>query len=232
MTLKKLLSLQQLMRMQNLTKFSLERKKGYIDIIYALSIRVNHSFMSPILEDGLIPLLKDNDEKVNSYLLNRLNVSTGYGNILVSSSICNSLLYHSKVNDFTCFPEEDLKKIMKKNFVNYVENNKCDASEILIKRKAVNRLVLLSVVSYPVFDEEGNFEYNNYDCIIIEEIINYFKEHKSKNLQAIKDFEIIVVPDEYPQEAFDELNINKQEEIESLFGSTKNYERFKAECFE
>ena len=30
----------------------------------------------------------------------------------------------------------------------------------------------------------------------------------------------------------DELNIDKQEEIESLFGSTKNYERFKAECFE
>lgn len=232
MTLKKLLSLQQLMRMQNLTKFSLESKKGYIDIIYALSIRVNHSFMSPILEDGLIPLLKDNDEKVNSYLLNRLNASTGFSNILVSSSICNSLLYHSKVNNFAYFPEEDLKKIMKKNFANYVENNKCDASEILIKRKAVNRLVLLSVVSYPVFDEEGNFEYNNYDCIIIEEIINYFKEHKSKNLQAIKDFEIIVVPDEYPQEAFDELNIEKQEEIESLFGSTKNYKKFKAECFE
>ena len=195
MTLKKLLSLQQLMRMQNLTKFSLESKKGYINIIYALSIRVNHSFMSPILEDGLIPLLKDNDEKVNSYLLNRLNASTGFSNILVSSSICNSLLYHSKVNNFAYFREEDLKKIMKKNFANYVENNKCDASEILIKRKAVNRLVLLSVVSYPVFDEEGNFEYNNYDCIIIEEIINYFKEHKSKNLQAIKDFEIIVVPE-------------------------------------
>ena len=90
-------------------------------------------------------------------------------------------------------------------------NHKCDASEILIKRKVVNRLVLLSVVSYPVFDEEGNFEYNNYDCIIIEEIINYFKEHKSKNLQAIKDFEIIVVPDEYPQEAFDELIMEQQE---------------------
>ena len=50
------------------------------------------------------------------------------------------------------------------------------------------------MVSYPVFDEEGNFEYNNYDCIIIEEIINYFKEHKSKNLQAINDFEKIIIP--------------------------------------
>lgn len=232
MTSDEQLSLQHLMQMQNLSKFRLEDKKGYIDIFYALSKSPNHSLMSQIVEDGLIPLLEDSDEKVKSHLLNRLNVSTGYGNILVSSSICNSLLYHSKVNDFTCFPEEDLKKIMKKNFVNYVENNKCDASEILIKRKAVNRLVLLSVVSYPVFDEEGNFEYNNYNCIIIEEIINYFKEHKSKNLQAIKDFEIIVVPDEYPQEAFDELNIEKQEEIESLFGSTKNYKKFKAECFE
>ena len=37
---------------------------------------------------------------------------------------------------------------------------------------------------------------------------------------------------EYPQEALDELNIDKQEEIESLFGSTQNYERFKTECFE
>jgi len=232
LTLKELLSLQQLMRMQDLTKFSLESKKGYIDIFYALSIRLNHSFMSPILEDGLIPLLKDQNGLVKSYLKNKLELSTEFHKIFVSSSICNSLLYQLKVNNFTYFSEEDLKKIMKKNFANYVENNKCDASEILINRKAVNRLVLLSVVSYPVFDEEGNFEYNNYDCIIIEEIINYFKEHKSKNLQAIKDFEIIVVPDEYPQEAIDELNIGKQEEIESLFGSIKNYEKFKAECFE
>lgn len=142
------------------------------------------------------------------------------------------MLYQEKVNNFTYFSKDYLEGILKKNFAKFVENYKCDASEILISRKALNRLVLLSVVSYPVFDEEGNFEYNNYDCVILEEIINYFKEHKSKNLQAIKDFEIIVVPDEYPQEAFDELNINKQEEIESLFGSTKNYERFKAECFE
>ena len=91
---------------------------------------------------------------------------------------------------------------------------------------------MFSVVSYPVFDEEGNFEYNNYDCIIIEEIINYFKEHKSKNLQAINDFEKIIIPDEYQQIDIDELKMDKQEEIESLFGSTKNYEKFKAECFE
>ena len=51
-------------------------------------------------------------------------------------------------------------------------------------------------------------------------------------LQAIKDFEIIVVPDEYPQEALDELEMDKQEKFENLFGSTKNYERFKTECFE
>jgi len=102
----------------------------------------------------------------------------------------------------------------------------------LISRKALNRLVLLSVVSYPVFDEDDNFEYNNNDCVIIEEIINYFKEHKSKNQQAIIDFEKIIIPDENPQEAIDELEMNRQEKIENLFGSTKNYERFKAECFE
>ena len=102
----------------------------------------------------------------------------------------------------------------------------------MISRKALNRLVLLSVVSYPVFDEDDNFEYNNNDCVIIEEIINYFKEHKSKNQQAIIDFEKIIIPDENPQEAIDELEMNRQEKIENLFGSTKNYERFKAECFE
>ena len=76
-----------------------------------------------------------------------------------------------------------------------------------------------------------NFSNNN-DCVIIEEIINYFKEHKSKNQQAIIDFEKIIIPDENPQEAIDELEMNRQEKIENLFGSTKNYERFKAECFE
>lgn len=232
MTSDEQLSLLHLMQMQNLSKFRLEDKKGYIDIFYALSKNPNHSLMSQIVEDGLIPLLKDSDEKVKSHLLNRLNVSTGYSNILVSSSICNSLLYHSKVNDFTYLPEEDLKNIMKKNFAEYVEKNKCDASEILIPHKGLNSMASLSVVCYPVFDDDDNFDYNSYDSVIIEDIINYFKEHKSKSLQAIKDFEKIVVPDEYPQEAFDELNINKQEEIENLFGSTKNYERFKAECFE
>lgn len=232
MTSDEQLSLQHLMQMQNLSKFRLEDKKGYIDIFYALSKSPNHSLMSQIVEDGLIPLLKDSDEKVKSHLLNRLNVSTGYSDILVSSSICNSLLYHSKVNDFTCFPEEDLKNIMKKNFAKYVEKNKCDASEILISHKALNRLASLSVVCSPVFDEDDNFDYNNYDCVIIEDIINYFKEHKSKNLQAVNDFETIIVPDEYPQEVIDQLEMDKQEKIEGLFGSTKNYDRFKAECFE
>lgn len=232
LTLKELFSLQHLMRMQDLSKFSLESKKGYIDIFYALSIRLNHSFMSPILEDGLIPLLKDQNGLVKSYLKNKLELSTEFHKIFVSSSICNSLLYQLKVNNFTYFSKNYLEGILKKNFANYVENYKCDASEILIPRKALNRLVSLSVISYPVFDEDDNFDYNNYDCVIIEDIINYFKEHKSKNLQAVNDFETIIVPDEYPQEVIDQLEMDKQEKIEGLFGSTKNYDRFKAECFE
>lgn len=232
LTLKELLSLQQLMRMQDLSKFSLESKKGYIDIFYALSIRLNHSFMSPILEDGLIPLLKDQNELVKSYLKNKLELSTEFHKIFVSSSICNSLLHHLKVDNFTYFSKNYLEGILKKNFANYVENYKCDASEILIPRKALKLLVSLSVVCSPVYDEDDKYIYSNYDCVIIEEIINYFKEHKSKNLQAINDFEKIIISDEYQQIAIDELKMDKQEEIESLFGSTKNYERFKAECFE
>ena len=232
LTLKELFSLQHLMRMQDLSKFSLESKKGYIDIFYALSIRLNHSFMSPILEDGLIPLLKDQNELVKSYLKNKLELGTEYHKIFVSSSICNSLLHHLKVDNFTYFSKNYLEGILKKNFANYVENYKCDASEILIPRKALKLLVSLSVVCSPVYDEDDKYVYSNYDCVIIEEIINYFKEHKSKNLQAINDFEKIIIPDEYQQIAIDELKMDKQEEIESLFGSTKNYEKFKAECFE
>lgn len=232
LTLKELFSLRHLMQMQDLSKFSLEDKKGYIDIFYALSIRLNHSSLSPILENGLIPLLKDQNELVKSYLKNKLELSSEYHKLFMSSSICNALLYQEKVNSFTYFSKDYLEGILKKNFAKFVENYKCDASEILISRKALNRLVLLSVVSYPVFDEEGNFEYNNYDCVILEEIINYFKEHKSKNQQAINDFDKIIVPDEYPQEAFDELLMERQEKIENLFGSSKNFERFKAECFE
>ena len=232
MTLKKLLSLQQLMRMQNLTKFSLESKKGYIDIIYALSIRLNHSLMSPILEDGLIPLLKDQNELVKSYLKNKLELGSEYHKIFMSSSICNALLYQEKVNNFTYFSKDYLEGILKKDFTKYVENYKCDASEILIPHKDLKLLVSLSVVCSPVYDVDDKYVYSNYDCVIIEEIINYFKEHKSKNLQAINDFEKIIIPDEYQQIDIDELKMDKQEEIESLFGSTKNYEKFKAECFE
>lgn len=232
LTLKELFSLQHLMRMQDLSKFSLESKKGYIDIFYALSIRLNHSFMSPIVEDGLIPLFKDQNGLVKSYLKNKLELGTEFHQIFVSSSICNSLLHHLKVDNFTYFSKNYLEGILKKNFANYVENYKCDASEILIPRKALKLLVSLSVVCSPVYDEDDKYIYSNYDCVIIEEIINYFKEHKSKNLQAINDFEKIIIPDEYPQNAIDELEMDKQEEIEGLFGSSKNYERFKAECFE
>ena len=232
LTLKELFSLRHLMQMQDLSKFSLEDKKGYIDIFYALSIRLNHSSLSPILEDGLIPLLKDQNELVKSYLKNKLELSTEYHKLFMSSSICNALLYQEKVNNFTYFSKDYLEGILKKNFAKFVENYKCDASEILIPHKDLKLLVSLSVVSYPVFDEEGNFEYNNYDCVILEEIINYFKKHKSNNFQAIDDFEKIIVSDEYPQEAFDELIMERQEKIENLFGSSKNFERFKAECFE
>lgn len=64
LTLMELFSLRHLMQMQDLSKFSLEDKKGYIDIFYALSIRLDYSSLSPILENGLIPLLKDQNESV------------------------------------------------------------------------------------------------------------------------------------------------------------------------
>lgn len=232
MTKGELFSLRHLMQMQNLSKFSLESKKGYIDLFYALSIRLNHSLMSPILEDGLIPLLKDQNELVKRYLKNKLESGAEYHKIFVSSSICNSLLHHLKVNNFIYFSKDYLESILKKDFTKYVENYKCDASEILIPHKDLKLLVSLSVVYSPVYDEDDKYVYSNYDCVIIEEIINYFKEHKSKNLQAINDFEKIIIPDEYPQEAFDDLIMERQDKIENLFGSTKNYERFKAECFE
>lgn len=232
MTKGELFSLRHLMQMQNLCKFSLESKKGYIDLFYALSIRLNHSLMSPILEDGLIPLLKDQNELVKRYLKNKLESGAEYHKIFVSSSICNSLLHHLKVNNFIYFSKDYLESILKKDFTKYVENYKCDASEILIPHKDLKLLVSLSVVYSPVYDEDDKYVYSNYDCVIIEEIINYFKEHKSKNLQAINDFEKIIIPDEYPQEAFDDLIMERQDKIENLFGSTKNYERFKAECFE
>lgn len=91
LTLKELFSLRHLMQMQDLSKFSLADKKGYIDIFYALSIRLNHSSLSPILEDGLIPLLKDQNELVKSYLKNKLELSTEYHKLFMSSSICNAL---------------------------------------------------------------------------------------------------------------------------------------------
>lgn len=42
----------------------------------------------------------------------------------------------------------------------------------------------------------------------------------------------IIIPDEYLHTAINDLEMDKQEEIDGLFGSTKKYERFKAECFE
>ena len=50
-------------------------------------------------------------------------------------------------------------------------------------------------------------------------------------MQAAKDFETLELSDDLPQPAYDDAVEEKQDEIQRLFGSLENFEKYKAECF-
>lgn len=228
-------SLHQLVLMTDVTKLNnLKSKRGYIRIIFALGYRLKQDFLTKLIEEKLVPLLKDNtdSDKLKSYLVEELTLENHqYPRLIMSSSICNALLFHLKENNFNYIADVNLKNIIKRNFKKMVENHDCDAADVLKDNTVLNRLVKASVVCYPLKDGEDLFISNEYECVISDEMISYFKMHKSRDVQAIKNFEEIIVDDEMDNSELGELQQTLSVEIDQLFGEKFNYRRFKEECF-
>lgn len=235
MTDGEILSLHRLVLMTDITKLGLMRKRCYISVVFALGYRLKQEYLNRLIESKLIPLLKiaDDCEELKSCLLNELTQKYNqHPRLIMSSSVCNALLYHLKEKGFYFIEEVALKNIIKQNFINYVESHVCDAADVLIDNTVLNRLVRSSVVCYPLKDGEDLFISNDYDCIISAEMISLLKMCKSRNWQAIKDFEEILIDDEMDQSEIAEVQQELEEKIGQLFGEHPNYLHFKEECFE
>ena len=233
MTVNKLFSLQHLVIMTKPQKLSLQLQKSYLDIFFALCSRLSLATIDKIVEQKFSTLFDNNEhaDELKTYLEAKLRGTSGtYLDVLSSNAICRNFLLHQRDARQPIFDTEALKGIIKDNFKKYLVRHSGDAADI-VRNTKLNRIVSSSVLAYPISDEEGNYEYSEYDCVVFDEIIEYFKQHKSNNFQAVKDFECLYVPDDCSQYDYDAAVMDKQEEIQGLFESDKNYEKYKAECF-
>lgn len=229
-------SLLQLLMMTNGDKLNtLEAKKRYIDVLFAVGCRYGQSIITGLIEDKLIPFLENcsTEDGIKAYLSEKLGKKyQSYHEIVMVISICNKLLFQINMSHFVFLEEADLKNTMKQQFCHYLTLSHHDAAEVLSGRRELRRVLEASVVCVPITDEDGNFESNEYDCIVIDELITYFSAHKSHKRQAISDFETLDFTEDVPQWETEEAEENKREEIGQLFGNNSNFERFKQECFE
>lgn len=232
MSVNKVFSLQHLVMMTKPQKLSLELQKGYLDIFYALCSRLSSAAIQKLVEQKVNSLFGSHDDadSKKDYLKGRLKETSGnYKEVLASNGICRQLLILLDDSMPTIFAKDELKAIIRDNFKKYLAQHQCDAADI-VRNTQLNRVVSLSVLEYPVEDEVG-YLYSEYDCLVFDEIIECFSRHKSQNLQAAKDFETLELSDDLPQPAYDDAVEEKQDEIQRLFGSLENFEKYKAECF-
>lgn len=227
-------SLKSLVVMTKPQKQRAELQKRYLDIFFALCSRFTPNSVE-LLVKQMVNTLLDYPvyaDAVKAYLQEKLKESKGhYEEIILSNSICRHLILPDNQRQ-PFFNKDELKVIVKDNFDKYLSLYTCDAADILKKNSELNHVVTSSVLNYPMKDEEGNYLYTDYNCLVFTEIINHFEQHKSNNRLAIEDFEDLNMPEDLPQSEYNAAAEDKQEEIASLFGSFGNYEKFKELCFE
>lgn len=224
-------SLCRLIMMTTPKKLRPDTKKAYIDLVLAIGYRLTSHALNEIIEHKLSCLLaKDDAEETKAYLLEKLKTAYySYPKILASNHICISLLRHISNNTSQ---KEALEQIVRDNFKYYVSNFQCDAADILKKNTGLNHIVSSSMLATPVYyDYDDDYYDTTYENLIFDDIIEWFKSHKSSRLEEVKSFEDLGIED-LPADVLADLAESKNEEKIGLFGSVENYERFKRECFE
>lgn len=227
-------SLQNLVKMTNGDKLrTIEAKKRYIDIFFAVGCRYKQSEITRMMEDKFIPFLKQSstEEALKVYLSEKLKQEYRSDNeIFMVNVVCNKLLSEIRKSNshILDLEKEELENVMKQQFKSYLSHSQHDAADIFKERSWLRRILEASVVCIPITDD--NFEFNECDCVVFDELMAHFSAHKSHNIEAIHDFETLYISDENNQGEARNAQENKYEE--KLFGSQANYERFKQKCFE
>lgn len=132
----------------------------------------------------------------------------------------------------TLLSKSQLDKVIRNNLSNYIKRNEVDASDVIDNQSELYDIVKQSCITTPILDERDDIDHIEYNSLVFDILLDYFSKHKSENIQAIKDFEDLWLNNTtgayYDIEFADQ---NKDNEIGSLFGNSKNYSLFKKECF-
>ena len=234
MSYKEFQSLYNLLMMLDVTKLQIQQKKRVIDILLTKRLAMQSDKFDKLIDKDLFSVLKasSKQDSVRDYLVDSLSHTGGiYQKMLLSNRVSNMIFKRELEKGEELLSNAQLKGIMVANFNTYVSSYKCDASDILRVESLLSQLVAETIVCYPLFDEEGDYECDGYKGVMIDEVIQYFEQHKSNNLNAIKEFETIDDDASFPQEYLDSLQEKKQQEILGLFGSEAKYKEFINKCF-
>lgn len=181
--------------------------------------------------------MEDVREELQLYATKVMESYVGKKDIWLSvSAMMVRVITNIKKEKKTMLWNEDFcTEILKRNFLSYLESEKPDASEIFEDSKMLNKIVKSSCRNYTIhardeFDEDEHYHVQ----YIKEELLSWFREHKSSKKECIQKletkYENVMDTNEYFHKNFDEEGYDY--EIRSIFGSYEVFNKFKDECFE
>jgi GTPase SAR1 family protein len=174
--------------------------------------------------------------ELSNYIMNQLNLFVEYPSYHLS--VAKFLVkYLSFFDDDCCklgvlsVSSNTILEMIRINAVNYLNVKSFDAVDIIRNGSLLNKFVEYHVIrkeTRPYFIREAEIEYT-YDNLIINDLISYFSHHQSEKIQEADEWSAIdsTVPDEYLEYEKSCVEIK----IISLFGSTTNFDEYKAKCF-
>lgn len=153
---------------------------------------------------------------------------------LAVASFCHEMYVINQKNEATLLANEDIKRLIRLNFSNYLTCTNFDASDVIDSETMLYDIVQMSCIPTQLVDIDGTLDYVDYKSLIYDILLKYFSEHKSVDIEAIEEFEALNIDNVNDESYSDEANYaqeQKDNEICSLFGSIGNYRKFKDECF-
>lgn len=207
-------------------------------IAYCFRANGNSNYINKLVDGcfNLDSFMTEVKNELQAYATEIMNSYVGNKDVLLSvASIMVKVIANIKRNRLIMLWSEDYcVDILKRNFLSYLENEQPDASEIFDDDKMLSKIVKKSCWNYTISANEEYGDDEHYHVqYIADELISWFREHKSRNKRCFREFEsqyeVNIAMDTYYQHDFDQEGYDYG--VESIFGSFDVFKRFKEECF-
>lgn len=232
---KKVKSLYNQLLLRNPMQMKLEVAKSFLNILVSFSRYLSTNYVDELW--GIQTYkgrFKDADcEPLSSYLKDLLRQT--YSD--VKEHVAVAYVIHGMLNAIVADEKEmllsrqELEKLIKANFDDYVSQKRPDAADIFKEDSSLHKIVKASVLVYAP-DQEDIPDLCEWKSFLMDEVIRYFSVHKSKNQKAAEDFCRLNISEDDPLEWIEEEEKRFEERIKDLFAERSLFERFKEQCFE